>query len=45
MENEEPSAIYYPTTFSNEAEALAYGKTVARQVSEEGTVRLRTVRK
>ena len=40
MENADPSAIYYPTTFSDEAEALAYGETVARQGSEEGIVLL-----
>lgn len=40
MENADPSAIYYPTTFADEAEALAYGEAVARQVSEEGCVLL-----
>lgn len=40
MENADPSAIYYPTAIADEAEALAYGETVARQVSEEGIVLL-----
>ena len=40
MENADPSAIYYPTTLADEAEALVYGETVARQVSEEGVVLL-----
>jgi beta-glucosidase len=40
MKNADPSAIYYPASFSNEAEALAYGEMVARQVSEEGIVLL-----
>jgi beta-glucosidase len=40
MKNADPSAIYYPVGFDDEAEALAYGETVARQVSEEGIVLL-----
>lgn len=40
MENEDPSAIYYPTSFDSEEEALAYGEIIARQVSEEGIVLL-----
>ena len=40
MEDADPSAIYYPTSFSNEAEALSYGEAIARQVSEEGIVLL-----
>ena len=40
MENADPSAIYYPTMLADEAEALAYGETVARLVSEEGIVLL-----
>ena len=40
MKNEDPDAVYYPTAFTDEAEALAYGESVARQVSEEGIVLL-----
>lgn len=40
LENADPSAVYYPTPTADEAEALAYGQTVARQVSEEGIVLL-----
>ena len=40
MENADPSAIYYPAAISDEAEALTYGESVARQVSEEGIVLL-----
>jgi hypothetical protein len=40
MKNADPSAIYYPVAFDDEAEALAYGERVARQVSEEGIVLL-----
>ena len=40
MENADPSAIYYPTAIADEAEALAYGERIARQVSEEGIVLL-----
>ena len=40
MENEDPTAIYYPTVFADEEEALAYGETIARRVSEEGIVLL-----
>ena len=40
MKHADPSAIYYPAKFSDEAEALAYGESVARQVSEEGIVLL-----
>jgi beta-glucosidase len=40
MENPDPNAIYYPTAIPDEAEALAYGETVARRVSEEGIVLL-----
>lgn len=38
--NADPSAIYYPVAFGDEAEALAYGERIARQVSEEGIVLL-----
>ena len=40
MKHADPSAIYYPAKLSDEAEALAYGESVARQVSEEGIVLL-----
>ena len=40
MKDADPSAIYYPVSFTDEAEALAYGESVARQVSEEGIVLL-----
>ena len=40
MENADPSAVYYPTPVADEAEALAYGERIARQVSEEGIVLL-----
>ena len=40
VENQDPSAIYYPTSFATEQEALAYGEIIARQVSEEGIVLL-----
>ena len=40
MKKADPSAIYYPVALDNEAEALAYGEMVARQVSEEGIVLL-----
>ena len=40
MKNADPLAIYYPVALSDEAEALAYGERVARQVSEEGIVLL-----
>ena len=40
MKNADSSAIYYPVAFEDEAEALAYGERVARQVSEEGIVLL-----
>ena len=38
MKNADPSAIYYPIALADEAEALAYGERIARQVSEEGIV-------
>ena len=40
MKNADPSAIYYPVSYTDEAEALAYGESVAHQVSEEGIVLL-----
>ena len=40
MKNADPSAIYYPLAFADEAEALAYGESIARQVSQEGIVLL-----
>ena len=40
LKNADPSAIYYPTSFANEAEALTYGESIARQVSQEGIVLL-----
>ena len=40
LENADFSAVYYPTPIADETEALTYGKTVARQVSEEGIVLL-----
>lgn len=40
MKNADSSAIYYPVAFDDEAEALAYGERIARQVSEEGIVLL-----
>ena len=40
MKNADSSAIYYPASFASEAEALAYGENIARQVSEEGIVLL-----
>lgn len=40
MKDADPSAVYYPVSFADEAEALAYGERVARQVSEEGIVLL-----
>lgn len=36
MKDTDPSATYYPVAFADEAEALAYGESIARQVSEEG---------
>lgn len=41
MENADPSAIYFPTAIPDEQEALAYGESIARQVSEEGIVLLK----
>ena len=40
IKNADSSAIYYPVAFADEAEALAYGESIARQVSEEGIVLL-----
>ena len=40
LKNADPSAIYYPVAFDDEAEALVYGQSIARQVSQEGIVLL-----
>ena len=40
LKNADPSAIYYPTAIVDEAEALAHGESIARQVSKEGIVLL-----